>query len=290
MTAVAGAPIVVGVDGSEDGTRAALLAASMAAKRNRPLRVVHAFPGGDPVYAADHATGQPPGPELLDQVQRIVADAVADTAKAEPGLAVSGEVIGGEPTPVLLDEAQRATITVLGSRGSGGFTGLNLGSVAVQVSAHAAGPVVIARGDLDRQGEVLVGVDGSPADETILAFAFEEASLRGVAITALHVHPHFPFGDSSAPWPADDRGDREAVEESEVLSEALAGWRERFPDVGVHPLLSHDRPARALIQATHEAGLLVVGPRGRGGFAGLMLGSVSQSVTHHADCPVAIVR
>jgi hypothetical protein len=80
------------------------------------------------------------------------------------------------------------------------------------------------------------------------------------------------------------------ADEREVLAERLAGWAEKYPDVTVRRLVAGDRPARALVEESGRAQLVVVGSRGRGGISGLLLGSVSQARLHHAACPVAVVQ
>src|SRR5690606_26354061 len=165
MTALAGAPVVVGVDGSKSSMQAVALATRLAVARGRPLRIVHAFAWAELRVPLGPDPLGPPEGGLANEAKRIVADAVLEAEKAAPGLAISGEVGDGPPVPVLLDEARRAALVVLGSRGLGGFTGLLLGSVAVQLAAHAPCPVVVARGDIDRERDILVGVSGSPADE-----------------------------------------------------------------------------------------------------------------------------
>jgi nucleotide-binding universal stress UspA family protein len=269
MAAEPSAAVLVGVDGSEPGLRAVAWAAHVSARRQRPLRVVH---GG---------RTEPAG--------RIVADAVAAARSAEPDLAVTGEVIDGDPVPVLLAEANRSAMVVLADRGRGGFTGLLVGSVAVQVCAHATVPVLVVRGETDRDLDVLVGIDGSPGTPDLLDFAAQEARLRGTGVVALHAFAH-----ATASGPADLRvpydPDQLEAEATEGLLEATAGWKERYPDVPLHRLVVPDRPARALIHAAERAGLVVIGSRGRGGFAGLRMGSVSHAVLHHASCPVAVIR
>ncbi|MBY8854424.1 universal stress protein, partial [Saccharothrix sp. MB29] len=74
------------------------------------------------------------------------------------------------------------------------------------------------------------------------------------------------------------------------LAERLAGWQEKYPDTPVDRVVVHDRPARALLDAARTAQLVVVGSRGLGGFAGMLLGSTSQALVHHAPCPLAVVR
>ncbi|MDF3048967.1 MAG: universal stress protein [Pseudonocardia sp.] len=134
---------------------------------------------------------------------------------------------------------------------------------------------------------VVVGVDGSPTSEAAAAFAFEAASLRGVPRVAVHVSRDLSVDPRMAPLM-----DWDAVEsdEREVLAERLADWLEKYPDVPVRRLVVRDRPARTLVEESGRAQLVVVGSRGRGGFRGLLLGSVSQALLHHAHCPVAVVR
>jgi nucleotide-binding universal stress UspA family protein len=160
----------------------------------------------------------------------------------------------------------------------------------VQLAAHAECPVLVARGRADPAGDVLVGVDGSPAGEPAVGFAFDEAALRGTDLTALHAWTHPVRGEPGDLLPlVYDAADVEA-EEERLLAEALAGWRDKYLDVTVRRQLVRGHTRQALIDATEQAQLVVVGSRGRGGFTGLLLGSVSQAVLHHAACPVAIVH
>lgn len=290
MAVPAGAAVVVGVDGSEHSLRSVALAGRLAAERDRPLRVVHAFIWPDLRVPLGPAPGGPPEGGLAHQAERVVADAIAAATKAVPDIRVSGEVIDGAAAPVLLREAERAALLVVGDRGLGGFTGLLVGSVAVQLAAHAPCPVVVARGDLERNADILVGVDGSPKGYGVLEFAFEEASLRQVGITALHAYTHPVTSGAGDMLPLVYDPEQLADEEAAVLSEALSGWADRYPDVPVNRQLVRDRPSKALVHASAEASMVVVGSRGRGGFAGLLLGSVSQAALHHSSCPVAIVR
>ena len=136
---------------------------------------------------------------------------------------------------------------------------------------------------------MLLGVDGSPANDPAVGFAFDAASRRGCPLTAVHTwtHPVSTGPGDMLPLVYDTAEVEE--EEARVLEEALAGRRDKYPDVQVRRRLvrAHTRPT--LIEATSRAQLAVVGTRGRGGFTGLVLGSVSQALLHHADCPVAVV-
>ena len=286
----AGVPVVVGVDGSDSSLAAVRLAARLAAERDRPLRVVHAFIWPQLHVPLGPSPEGPPEGGFTNAAARIVADAVAEATKAEPKIGVTGEVIEGSASPVLLREAAEAALVVIGDRGLGGFTGLLVGSIAVQVAAHARCPVVIMRGNADPNRDILVGVEGRSGENDALAFAFDEAARRGSGVCALHAYTHPTAAEPGDMVPLVYSLDDLQAEESTVLAEALAGWSERYPDVRVTRLVVRGRPGKALVSATEKASMVVVGSRGRGGFAGLMLGSVSQVVLHHAACPVVIAR
>jgi nucleotide-binding universal stress UspA family protein len=284
--------VVAGVDGSECGLQAVRWAAAEALRRQLPVRLVaaHAWPSGglvgDPGLGVDYRA------VLRDVVLGHLATAAADARQVAPELDIEQVEVTGYPVPVLLGESAHAEIVVLGDRGLGGFTGLLIGSVAVEVTAHASCPVIVVRGsEPDRTGPrpepVVVGVDGSPTSEAATAFAFEAASLRRVPLVAVHVWRDVLVDATMAPlldWDVIDSDERE------VLAERLAGWTEKYPDVPVRRLVARDRPARALVEESGRAQLVVVGSRGRGGFHGLLLGSVSQALLHNAHCPVAVVR
>ena len=285
-------PVVAGVDGSEGALAAVGWAAAEAARRRLPLRLVaaHTWPAGGLV--GDPGLGVDPRVVLRDMVLGHLAAAAATASAAAAGLAVEQVEVDGDPAAVLAGESERAELVVLGDRGLGGFTGLLLGSVADALSARAACPVVVVRGvetdpAVPRPEPVVVGVDGSPGSTAALAFAVEAAVLRSVPLVAVHAWRDVLVDTTMAPLV-----DWDAVEsdEREVLAERLAGIRTTYPDLVVRRLVVRDRPARALVDESRSAQLVVVGSRGRGGVQGLLLGSVSQQLLHHAHCPVAVVR
>jgi nucleotide-binding universal stress UspA family protein len=283
------APVVVGVDGSASSLVAVDLAAREAAARKRPLCIVHAFIWPYLNVPLDPSPYGPPEGGFRNEAKRILAAAYVRASAAAPGVEIDGELVTGDAAAVLIERSHSAALVVLGDRGLGGFTGLLVGSVAVQVAAHATGPIIVTRGTADPTAPVLLGVDGSPVNDPAVGFAFEAAALRGVPIVALHAWSHpVATGPGDMLPLAYDIADVEA-EETRVLAEALAGWHEKFPDVIVHRTVVHGSPRKALIEASHHAQLAVVGSRGRGGFTGLLLGSVSQAMLHHAACPVAVV-
>lgn len=282
-------PIVVGVDGSDAGRAAIDLAIIEARLHRRPLRLVHAFVWPIlGVYVGPSPEGPPDG-GLAADADRLLAEAVNHARRAGPDLTVTGEVVTGAAAPVLLEEATRAHMLVLGSRGLGGFVGLLVGSVTVQVASHIQRPLLVARGDARERGPVLVGVDG-PASAGAVEFAFAEAQARGADLVALHTwHRDLPE-DVQEKLPLIYNADDVTAALTGQLSEWVAAARARHPGVRVREEVRRGRAAKTLVEASREAQLVVVGARGRGGFAGLLLGSVSQALLHHAECPVAVVR
>jgi nucleotide-binding universal stress UspA family protein len=262
------------VDGSPGSLAAVLVAAGEAALRGRPLRVVHAM---------DESAGPPPAMTP----DELLAEAIGIARDATPGLAVSGAVVTGRPAAVLVHESRHAPLVVVGDRGLGRLAELVVGAVGIHLAAHASCPVLVVRGDPARAGDVLVGVDHPAADDPAVEFAFAEAALHGAAITALHASTAAsgPPGDPSDP----DAGDA-AGGQTRLMTAALAGWREKYPDVAVHQSVVHDDPRDALIEASRRAQLAVIGAGDRGELAGLLFGSISQTLLRHAECPLVIVR
>jgi nucleotide-binding universal stress UspA family protein len=285
-----GPTVIVGVDGSEPARRAVQWAAQEAVRRGLPLRVVTAFEWmrGQPIGQV--GMGESYRGIMLGVARQQLGEAVRIAEQEQPTLEVQSQLVVGFPIPVLTAETHGAELAVIGDRGLGGVTGLLLGSVAVALAAHAECPVVVVRGEAgmpDPNAPVVVGVDGSPTSEAALAFAFDASAARGVPLVAVHTWWDLVVDPTMAPlldWDAIEN------DEHEVLAERLAGWGEKYPDVRVQRLVMRDQPSRVLVEQSLRAQLVVVGSRGRGGFAGLLLGSVSHAVLHGAHCPVAVVR
>ncbi|GAA0965860.1 universal stress protein [Actinocorallia libanotica] len=283
-------PIIVGADGSGPGYAAVEWAAQEAVRRDRRLRIVSVLspwllePLPEP--NADRMRR-----ELRDNGQEVLRQAAARAAAGEPRVRTETELVPGGPAQTLLKEAEGAPMLVVGGRGLGEFGGLLLGSATNQVALYARCPVVVVRRTEETaHGEVVVAVDDTPSAQAALGFAFEEAALRSARLRAVHAWrdpASLGWGEMQPPV-----YDPELVagEESRVLSEALAGWPARYPDVEVVEEVVRGGTVRALAGASARADLLVLGSRGRGGFAGLLLGSVGQAMLHHAHCPVAVVR
>ncbi|MBK1783879.1 universal stress protein [Prauserella cavernicola] len=287
-------PIVVGTDGSANAADAVAWAATLAARRNRALRIVHAFTT-IPGLRADAPPIADVNDAVTEEAGRVVA-AAGDVAKAAaPDVRIETGVLNGDTAPALVAESRSASMVVLGATGRGGFTGMLTGSTAVAVTGHAECPVAVVRRRDDGtlaadDGPVLVGVDGSPLSECAIAVAFREASLRGVALVAVYAWRDVEYDGAYTRAPVQFAGGPHEQEQRELLAERLAGYRETYPDVEVERVVVLDRPRRQLLERSRTASLVVVGSRGRGGFRGLLLGSTSQALIQHAGCPVLVAR
>lgn len=281
--------IVVGVDGSEASKAAARWAAREASLRGRGLTLVHAVL--PPIASSAFGPGLPIGLDSMDEMRtRSLAelDAIASTL---PTTDITTHMEIASPSGVLISASMGAEMVVLGSRGHGGFRGLLLGSVSTQVAAHSQCPVVVIR-DQPAPGAqaVVVGIDGGPATSAALEFAFDTASRHGWKLIAVHAWevPSYDLlmvPNAPIPVPLGDVAD----DEIRLAAEVLSGFEAAFPDVDVEQRLVRGTAVRAILDASAEAALVVVGTRGHGQVLGSILGSVSNGVLHKAHVPVAIV-
>jgi nucleotide-binding universal stress UspA family protein len=284
-------PVVVGYDGSP-GSRAALRwAAAEAVRQLSPLRVVEVSEPGPIGYPS---ADQVPLAGLRELQEKTLAALTESIRLQHSQLTVDSVLVDGFAAAALIDESAHARLTVLGTRGHGGWTDVLLGSVANQVSTHSAGTVVVvpaaSRPRLQGEPTIVVGVDGSKTSAKAIDFAFAQAEARRARVMAVIVTPHpaptFTGGLGMVIFDPADAANEDRI----LVSESLAGAETDYPDVECEIRLMTGHPAQALVLAAENADLLVVGSRGRAGFASLLLGSVSLSVLHHAKCPVAIVR
>ena len=282
-------PIVVGLDGSPSSDAALAWAIDAARRLRAPMRLIHAIDLTR--YAGRWQDLTPAVDTQRDQARSVLAPALAGLKYGE--LAIESYVELGRPAAILLEQSANAQLVVVGSRGHGDLVGLLLGSTSLQVAMHADCPVIVVREPLPGQepgrsaGRVVVGVDGTEVSEAAIRFAFEEADTRRLGLTALHAW-QLPDAEFEVALPTEWAAAQER--ERAVLAERLAGWGEKYPDVDVIHKTRRADPASALVTESAGAALTVVGSRGAGGFRGLLLGSVSHAVLHHAGSPVAIVR
>jgi nucleotide-binding universal stress UspA family protein len=192
----------------------------------------------------------------------------------------------------LITASTRADTVVVGSRGLGAVKEALLGSTSLQLVAHARCPVVVVRevGEPDADAPVVVGADGSSLSADATGYAFAQAARRGRAVTVLHAwDPRLYSSGLGMGTIVETWNDLEATQQ-DIVASAVAPWVEAYPDVEVRTHVLPGRPGEVLVDASAHAELVVVGSRGRGGFRGLLLGSVSRNVLLRAHCPVAVVR
>ena len=276
--------VVVGVDGSHHSDAAIEWAARYAEEHRRPLTIVHA---AGSIARANALVDPAVTRQSLRMAGRRITDAALGAVqKIAPDLEVSVHMPLAEPRDVLLEAAEHASVVVLGSRGRGSIATFLLGSISVGVSSHAPCPVVVVR-SVPEGGHVVVGVDGTEVTSAALEFAFDTASWQHRRLDVVHTWG----GDGPYPALLTYEQRHELMAEHELrVAESLAGFAEKYPDVEVAQYIVENEPAKALVAASEKAALVVVGSRGRGDAASVLLGSVSRSVVEHARCSVAVVR
>jgi nucleotide-binding universal stress UspA family protein len=283
--------VVAGIDGSPSSLAALDYAAALAARRKAPLHLVHGF--RRPMYSYD-IIGLPLPSETTEdqareQIHNVLSDLVFRLRHAHPQLVeVKAFQVDASPATALIEQSRTAQVAVVGSHGIGGFSELLIGSVSAQVAAHAHGPVIVVRPPVPDEivapgpeqphhelplGPVLVGFDGSVASYAALEFAVEEAVQRDVPLIMTKVDFH------------------RLKDAEDLLADEANVWAAKYPELSIE--LRAERGEHAgytLIQMSRHAALTVVGCRGLGGFTGLLLGSVSRNLVHHAHGPVAVIH
>ncbi|WP_285725644.1 universal stress protein [Psychromicrobium xiongbiense] len=291
--------IVVGVDGSDHGYCALRWAVREAKRRQRPLHLVTAY--SVPIFAASGLDGG--FATVDDDLIRQGAQAVIDQAVeriADAGIDYDARIEKGDASAVLLEFSLTAELLVFGSRGRGGFVGRLLGSVSSALPGHAHCPTVTVplkcapRLD-DAQPEaaqlrplITVGVDGSSQSRFAVLVAAEEAQRAGKELRIICAVPPLNTAVGWLPTPID----RNALfEEIETQLDAGRAWlSSHFPGLPISSELVDGVPIEVLIESSASSELLVLGTRGHGGFAGMILGSTTDGVLHHARGPVMVVR
>ncbi|MFD8994241.1 universal stress protein [Streptomyces abikoensis] len=295
--------VVVGFDGSGPALRALDHAAEEALRRNVALEVVCGWPWG--LHGSKRGTEpreqterERPGEAItpneaqtLYRAGRAVTDAAVErVASRHSDLRTIPHLTTEPAARALLRAGRAAALTVVGTRGHGGFTGLLLGSVGLRVAAHCTRPLTVVRGEArEPHGAVLVGI-ASEADADAVRFGFQEAHRRGASLKVLHAwqYPAVPGVLPSAElyWEGTDQQRRC---EAAVPAFATAVLREEYPDVEVHTESVYEGAARALVEASTRADVLVLAAHRPRHSLGLQLGPVTHAVLHHAHCPVTLV-
>lgn len=280
--------IVVGYEHTAEGIAALDWALDEARRRELPVRAVIVM---SLVYEPVPLGGLVSA--VIAEKEDFAVEAAKHAADVAPTVPFSTVLVYGGSAGVLVDESASAELLVVGRGTHRALGEAFAGSTSTQVVGHAKCPVVVVeRANLaGPAGSVIVGVDASPNSEAALGFAFESASRRGMPLKAVHAW-HLGVPDTMAlPWLDQETVDSIDAAEQTLLTDAVERWSEKFPDVSVTTVVSKAPPVDAMIAQAHAGDLLVVGSRGRGGFAGLVLGSVSQGLLHRPrPCPLVVVH
>jgi nucleotide-binding universal stress UspA family protein len=279
-------PVVVGVDGSEQGDRALRYAVAEARRRDCGIVLVHAVHETAPMAAMLPLYSV----EAFAEVgRRLVDDAASLVRELDSGVEVTTSVKGGSRVGVIVDAAEHASVVVLGHRSRSLPGRVLTHSTTTGVAARSHCPVVsVPDGYVagEAKDRIVVGIDQSEASHDALDVAFGEARRRKATLVALHAW--------RLPTAYDDIDySRVAVDEwmdsaAEEMDKTLAPFREVYPDVEVEVDLRHEYAGQALLGATEDADLIVVGRRGHGAPLGIYLGSLARTLIREATCPVEV--
>ncbi|PJN28036.1 hypothetical protein CG736_07565 [Kitasatospora sp. CB02891] len=281
-------PVLAAVDASVRSRAAAHWAAQEAGRRGAPLRLLHAWP-----YLGRRANDLVKMDDLEMGAQTMLGDIVQELAAAYPGVAVSSALVPDSAIDGLTEAAEEGQLLVIGTRGLGGFRGLLVGSVSLGVAGRSKTPVVLVREGgpalESPEPEVTVGFDALEPADAVLEFAFEEAQLRGARVRVVHgweLPPTYGY----AGWvPVETERQELGALAVGMVADAVAPWREKYPRTLVLEDVRTGGGAAALVEASAQSDLVVVGRRRRAINIGPKLGSVAHAVIHHAQSPVAVV-
>lgn len=283
--------VVVGYDRTLPGERALAVAGLEAARRGAALTVLTAYhwltPSEPPALTT--ADTEATAGKAAEEVAEHGAERVR---QARPGVRVEARAVAGFAGKVLARASHTADVLVVGNRGGGGFQGMLLGSTSMRTLAEACCPVIVVRGEADdRHDRVVAAVDiDGPCDE-VLDFAFAEASRRGAGLTVIHVwdEPWILAYGQQDPGIAEDVAAIER-EREDRLAALVQMARRRYPETHAFHQVATGTVSNILVEASGRADLLVTGARRHGeGRHGMLLGPVTQTLLHHAECPVAVV-
>ncbi|HBD22485.1 MULTISPECIES: universal stress protein [Dietzia] len=274
-------PVVCGYDGSRDARRAVAWAAAWARDHGTSLEVISADRAVGRVVAFDETARANVEGAMRDQLADLTAD-----------VPTTHRVIADSPVSALVGVGRDASAIVVGSRGLTAREDFAMGSTSAGVVEHATCPVLVITPRTPESptgGPVVLAADGSAASDPAVAFAFAEAERRGVTLRAVH-SVEVPRLPGTSLFDLDQLAESVLAEDEKDILDSLAPHEARHPEVSVELILVVGEPAVTVADEATGASLLVTGSRGHGGFAGLLLGSVSRRLLQTAPCAVAVVR
>ncbi|MEZ0067218.1 nucleotide-binding universal stress UspA family protein [Streptacidiphilus sp. MAP12-20] len=278
-------PLIVGVDGSKPSLAAAEWAATEATLTGAPLRLIFAhwlLPEGKPLPADyDH---------LQAEVMKMLARIAEELRTKHLGLHIDCELVAGTAINQLLSTAETGSTLVIGSRGSGGFAALLLGSTALNIVAGAEHPVVVVRAHDDPRlprHEMVLGLEAGPGREPVIEFALAEAERRSAPLRVVHAWMP-PFLWTTGPIPPGE-AERAAAEDhvEQQLRDEVMPLAEKYPHVQVHFDSRMGNAAHVMVDEANHALLLVLGRRRHRPISAL--GPVTHAAIHYGHGPIAIV-
>ncbi|WP_020107071.1 universal stress protein [Nocardia sp. 348MFTsu5.1] len=291
------APVVVGIDGSEGALGAALWAADFAARSGSPLQLLHAIPRLEWYFANAMVFS----PESLAEELAADGNTKLDAAESairehHPALKIDRRIVNDSVPTVFAESSETARLIVVGSHWHSAASDLILGGHVIRIVNNAKCPVLVWRESAaTRTGKplpVVVGIDESENSIRAMRAAFSVATALGAPVTVAHMWETGPaiglgYGEGPVDWNLMHmlKSNQEAK-----MDELLEPLRKEFPGAHVHKVYTDSGPAKGLKEMSREAQLVVAGSRGHGKLTGAVLGSVSQSLIHHAECPVLVVR
>ena len=288
--------VVVGIHGTDVDGPAIDWGADEASRLGAPLRIVTVVDVSIQMTSYDVLASDAPNVEavLLSEVHPLLDAAAERALQRHPTLEITLSAEIGSASGTLVRHSERALRLVVGRPAKGSLEHALLGSAALPVVAHAHSPVIVVPAEAASSApkRIIVGVDGSDASEHAVEFALQTAGVYGAAVVGVLVwHLEVDRGGivaARANHRAAAVDQRYEALGRRVLQPAAA----RHPNVALEIKVLHGSPANVLLTAAADLGadMLVLGKRGRGGFHGLLLGSVSRRVVEHAGCVVAVVH
>ncbi|WLQ44903.1 universal stress protein [Streptomyces laculatispora] len=284
-------PVVVGVDGSEGSLRALDWAATEAARRGLPLRVIHAslwehYEGLRPTFDTER-----PAEQIL--AEHVVASAQERAQRLHSEVSMVADVQPEDPVTALVQESHEATLVVLGSRGRGRIAGMLLGSVSLALAGRSHCPVVVIPtpppSTQPKPGRIVVGIGDAAGPSAAARFALEQAASRHGELIAVRAWRCPAHEAVDHPLLSGTPASAHRQEAEEHLENVLAVLDRSGSDAVIERSVVQGPAHQTLIEAATGAELLVVGARRDGGRHGLHLGPVNHAVLHYAPCPVAVV-
>lgn len=284
--------VVVGIDGSDAALGAAQWAADLASKRGLPLTLLHAIPRMDWHFASVDPSAAPDGSAAGD---RALAAAQAAVQSGHPDLEIRATAVKGGVASVLSEASRSARLLVLGS---GASDHRALGGHAVRAVHRTACPIVVWRQPVaKRTGKplpVVVGIDESDGSTRTLSEAFDMAAALHAPLTVVHMWEITAAvgmgdlgGEGNMDWPLLELLQSQ---QRQKMDELVSPLSRQYRNAHVTKVFEDISPAKGLTDLSREAQLVVVGGHGRGKLADSILGSVSQNLIHHAECPVLVVH